>query len=267
VPNALNAHQIAQHRILLLGEIGSGKTSQILTLPGKKYVHCFDSNALLTLRGHDIDYDEYLPSPVSAAVSSLAKGKADSRGTTTSDIYLQFERTFDERLKSGFFDQYDWVCFDSATTLLDLIMDRILTLNGRFGQYPQMDDYGPTMTAFTNLCRTAIGLSKGILMTGHLEVKQDEKTKQITNRPMLTGRLVAKIPLLFSDIFYLDTALDEKNKLAYRLQTAPSGMNKTIRTSIRGLEIFEDITLDFTRPIMGQGLGGILQWEQKNLSA
>lgn len=265
--NALDATTQTKHRILTLGDTGSGKTTQILTLPGKKFVYCFDSNSLLSLRGHDVDYQEVLPDPVSAAASSLSKGKiSDKRGTVSSDAYMRFEREFDLRLAEGFFDQYDWICMDSTTTLLDLIMDRILSINGRFGQWPNQDDYGPSMIAFTNICRTLTGLGKGIYLTGHLETKQDQTTMKISNRPMMTGRLVAKIPLLFSDIFYCDSELDDKGKVNYRIQTVPSGINRTIRTSIKGLEVFEDVTIDFSKPVEGQGLGGILNWEAQQLS-
>lgn len=264
MPNAKDAQQIAKHRILMLGDTGSGKTTQILSLPGKKFIYLFDSNALLSLRGFDVDYEEILPSTVSAAASSLSKSKGDHRVTVASDVFQQFEQTFDQRLQGGFFDPYDWIGFDSSTTLLDLIMDRVLTINGRFGQWPQMDDYGPTMIAFTNICRTCTGLGKSIYFTGHLETKQDEVTKKITNRPMMTGRLVNKIPLLFSDIFYTDAQLDEKGKIAYRIQTVPDGMNRTIRTSIKGLEPFENVTIDFSKDPAGQGLGGILNWAAKN---
>lgn len=262
MPNALTAHSVAQHRILALGDTGSGKTSQILTLPGRKYVYIFDQNALLSLKGYDIDYDEYMPDIVSAAATSLsAKNTPDKRSTTKSDVFQRFESEWDERLQTGFFDQYDWICFDSSTTLQDLIMDRVLSINGRFGQWPQQDDYGPQMIAFQNICRTANGLGKGIYMTGHLETKQDKVTQKVSNRPMMTGRLVAKIPLLFSNVWYCDSEMDDKGKVNYRVQTVPSGQNRNIRTSIRGLSTYEDVTIDFSKDPVGQGIGGIIQWE------
>lgn len=265
MPNALDAAALTQHRILVLGDTGAGKTTQILTLPGKKYVYVFDQNALLSLRGHDIDYDEFMPDIVSAAAASLKSGvPGDKRSSTKSDVFQRFESQWDERIQSGFFDQYDWICFDSSTTLLDLIMDRVLSINGRFGQWPQQDDYGPQMIAFQNICRTANGLGKGIYMTGHLETKQDKLTQKITNRPMMTGRLVAKIPLLFSNVWYCDSELDEKGKVNYRVQTVASSQNRNIRTSIKGLEPFEDVTIDFTKDPVGQGIGGLLLWEQKH---
>lgn len=266
MPNARDATQTAAHRILCLGDTGSGKTTQILTLPGKKYVYCFDQNSLLSLRGHDVDYDEWLPTTVSAAVASLSKsGTKDKRSTTTSDVYQLWEKEFDERLATGFFEQFDWVCIDSATTLLDLIMDRVLTINGRFGQWPNQDDYGPQMIAFQNICRTITGLGKGVYMTGHLDVKQDQTTQKINRQPMMTGRLVAKIPLLFSDVFYSGTELDDAGKVKYTIQTVPSGINRTIRTSIKGLEPFEDVTINFAQPVEGQGIGGLLNWEKKQM--
>ncbi len=269
MPNARDVLADTPKKLLLLGDTGSGKTTQFLTLPGKKYVYLFDQNAKLSLRGHDVDFDEYLPSTVGSAITSLKKGTGgDKMSVTKSDVYQRFETEFNQRLEGGFFDPYDWIGFDSATNLLDLMMDRVLTINGRFGQWPQQDDYGPTMVAFINLFRTLTSLNKGIYVTGHLETKQDEITKKITNRPMMTGRLVAKVPLLFSDIFYCDASLDEKGKAIWRIQTIPDGMNRTIRTSIKGLNPYENMTIDWTEPkVEGQGLGGILNWERKQQPA
>jgi hypothetical protein len=174
----------------MLGNTGSGKTTQILTLPGKKYVHIFDQNALISLRGHDIDYDEYMPDVVGMAVTSMTKGKGDKSASTSSDSYRRFETEFNERMQNGYFDQYDWVCFDGASTLLDLIMDRVLTINGRFGTWPHQDDHGPVMIAFTNICRNLTSMGKSVYMTGHLETRQDQVTQKIETRPMMTGRLV-----------------------------------------------------------------------------
>lgn len=261
--NAKDATLDPTHRFFLLGDTGSGKTTQFLTLPGKKYMHVFDPNALLALHGHDVDFDDYLPSNVSAAATSLTKGKGDQRATVASSVYQTFESEFDARIKSGFFNPYSWIGFDSATNLLDLIMDRVLTINGRYGQWPQQDDYGPQMIAFTNLCRTITAMGKGLFMTGHLEVKQDKVSQKITNRPLMTGRLAVKIPLLFSDIFYTDVDLDEKGHAVYRVQTVPNMMNRTIRTAMKGLEPYENVTIDWSKPVEGQGIAGLLSYSKK----
>lgn len=265
--NALDAHATAAHRILALGDTGSGKTTQILTLPGKKFCYLFDSNAILSLRGYDIEYEEFLPDRLNLAASSLsAKKPSDKASVHGSNLYQQWEVDFNTKLSEGYFDSFDWICLDSITTFLDLIMDRILTINGRFGEWPQQDDYGPSMIAFTNVCRSLVGIGKGIYMTGHMEIKQDELTKRIFRKPMMTGRLVAKIPLLFSDIFVTEAEPGTDGKMVYKIQTTPDRMATCIRTAIRGLEPFEDVTVDFSQDPVGQGIGGILAWESKNLA-
>src|SRR3990167_8715454 len=112
MPNARQATGITHHKVLMLGDTGSGKTTQFLTLPGKKYMYVFDPNSLLSLRGYDVDYDEYMPATVGMAAGSLAKGKGDKSAATRSDSYQLFEAQFNERLQSGFFNPYDWIGFD-----------------------------------------------------------------------------------------------------------------------------------------------------------
>lgn len=272
MPNALQAGALMTKKVLLLGDTGNGKTSQFLTLPGKKYAYLFDPNALNSLRGFDLDYDEYLPTTVAAAVASMSAGdaKKDPRSATTSSMYQQWEQQFNQRLTSGFFDPYDWIGFDSVTTFLDLIMDRVLTINGRFGQWPQQDDWGPQMMAFTNVCRTVTAMGKNLFMTGHMQDKENRKTGKVKRGPMMTGQLAQKIPLLFSDVLGCEVDIDvmsDPPKSVYKLHTVPNNEFTVIRTSIKGLSQVEDVTIDWSKDPVGQGLGGILNWERKQLNA
>lgn len=267
MPNALNASTV-QHRILALGDTGSGKTTQLLTLPGKKFAYLFDPNAVLSLRGYDIDYEEFLPDRLNLAIHSLsAKAGGDKPSVTGSQLYADWENDFNKRLMEGFFDGYDVIAVDSATTLLDLIMDRVLSINGRFGQWPQQDDYGPQMVAFINICRSLTGLGKLIYMTGHLDIKQDDLTKRIFRKPMMTGRLATKIPLLFSDVFVTEASNDGKGATAWLLQTVPDRMTTNVRTSLKGLDPFQNVTIDWSKPVDKQGLGALLLIEQRELKA
>lgn len=255
MPNAKDAHAILKHRFLLLGDTGSGKTTQFLTLPGRKFIYLFDPNALLSLAGNELDYEEWLPDRLNLSVKSLKKDVGDKTTNLVNDLYKRWEDDFDKKMKEGFFDQYDVVGMDSATTFLDLIMDRVLSINGRAGQWPQQDDYGPQMMAFTSCVRTLTSMNKTVFMTGHMEMKQDELTKKIFNQPMMTGRLRTKIPLLFSDIFICGAVEDGKGKVAHRIQTMPDRTTTCVRTAIKGLQPFEDVTLDWQKPLEGQGIG------------
>lgn len=261
--NALQAHATSKHKFFLLGDTGSGKTTQLLTLPGKTFAYLFDPNAILSLKGHDIDYEEFLPDRQNLSVRSLSKDKGGDRTTSfKSDLYQDWEKDFNQKLDSGFFDPFDNIGMDSATTLLDLIMDRMLTINGRAGQWPQQDDYGPQMVTFTNICRTMMSLNKTIFFTGHMETKQDEITKRIFRQPMLTGRLRTKIPLLFSDIFICEAENDGRGTVKYKMQTVPDRITTCVRTSFKKLTPFEDVTVDWKKGPRQFGLGKFLQEER-----
>lgn len=264
--NAKEIQTAPVHRILALGDSGSGKTTQLLTFPGKKFAYLFDPNALLSLQGHDVDYEEWLPDRLNLAAGSLStKKEADKASVKSSNLYQQWESEFNKKLEAGFFDGYDVICLDSATTLLDLIMDRIQSINGCFGQWPTVDMYGPQMIVFTNICRAITGIGKTVYLTGHLDMRQDELTKKIFRKPMMTGRLVVKVPLLFSDTLGMESTVGDDGKVIYRIQTVSDRTTPCIRTSIKGLSPFEDVTIDFAKDPIGQGLGGLLNWERNNL--
>lgn len=261
MPNAKTSNLDAKHRIFLIGDTGSGKTTQILTLPRPTFCYCFDSNAVLSLAGHDIDYEEFLPDRLNIGVKSLGKSAqvgVKPKQTYQNNLYTAFEADFNNRVDRGDFDKYNSICIDSATTLLDLIMDHVLTINGRPGSWPQQDDYGPQMVAFTNVVRSLTSMNKTLLMTGHLEMRQDELSKRIYRTPLMTGRLKTKIPLLFSDIFITDTEVDAKGQKVYRLQTVPDRITTTVRTAIKGLSSYENVTLDFSKPLDTQGIGKLI---------
>ncbi len=261
--NAKDAHATSHHSIFLLGDTGAGKTTQLLTLPGKKFANLFDPNAIMPLRGHDVEVEEFLPDRLNLSVKSLTKGKGDSTTNHQSRIYQEWERDFNDRIEKGFFDDYDVIALDSATTLLDLIMDRVLTINGRAGSWPQQDDYGPQMVTFINICRQLSALGKTIMMTGHLEIKKDELQQRIFRTPMLTGRLKTKIPLLFSDVFVCEAENDGRGGIKHKIQTVPDRLTTSVRTSFRGLEPFEDVTIDWSKPVEGQGIGKLILEERR----
>lgn len=268
MPNAKDAHITANHLFLMLGATGSGKTSQLLTLPGKKFAYLFDPNAIMSLQGHDVDYEEFYPRDISMDVASLAKGGKSSNvtGGSRSDVYVAWEKDAEEKISSGFFDDYDVIAIDSCTTLLDLIMDYVLNINGRAGSWPHQDDYGPQMMTFISIIRTFAGMGKTLFVTGHLSMEKDELTQGIYRIPIMTGKLKDKIPLIFSDIFATDVTNDGKGNISYTIQTVADRRTPIVRSSIKGLEVFEDVTVDWSKDPVGQGLGGILNWEAKNRS-
>ena len=259
--NAKNVRESKHNKILVLGDTGSGKTSQFLSLSGKKFAYLFDANAILSLVGHDIEYEEFMPDNLSMKLTSLARGKGDVKvHNIGAEVFRAWEADFEKKINEKFFDDYSWLMFDSLTTFGDLVMDGILAINGRAGQQPQQDDYGPQMLVIRNVVRTATSLGCGVYFTGHEEMVKDELTHAVYRQPVLTGKLRQKLPLLFSEIFHCEAQADPKDgSTHYQIQTQKDRKSMTIRTTIKGLQPFEEVTLDFTRPLEGQGLGGLLR--------
>lgn len=261
MPNAKDAteNEVGKPKFLLVGSPGSGKTTQLATLPGKTFTYFFDPSALASIRGFDIEYEEFVPTKLNLGALSLAKGKGDPKTKADApDVYVAWEKDFEKKLDSGFFDDYDNIGFDSFTTFSDIVMDRILYINGRPGQWPQQDDWGAQMETIRNVVRTLVALNKVLLFTAHDEFKQDEVSSRMQNVILLTGKLRTKIPLLFSDIFHMECASNAKG-FKYQAQTRPDRMNPAVRCTFRGLEMYEDMTVqDWNNPT-AYGIGRLLK--------
>lgn len=260
MPNAKDI-QKATPRILVYGDAGCGKTSQFPTFPGKLFAYLFDPNAGQSLRGQDIDYEEFYPEDISLQLTSLsAKNKPNvtPKCKTGAESYNAWEADWDARIKDGFFNDYDAIMFDSLTTFGDLVMDGVLAINGRGGQWPQQDDYAPQMLAIKNVFRAVTSLGIPIYVTAHCQPMQDELTKKVFHQILVTGQLRQKLPLLFSEILHLEASGDQKGGVNYLAQTKPDRMFPLVRCSTKGLAFKEDITLDYNKPLKGQGLGGLL---------
>jgi len=263
VPNAKNAtaEQVGKPKIIVVGQGGAGKTAQILTLPGRTFAYLFDPAALSTLRGHDIDYELFVPGKVRLSAQALAeKAKKDpTLGTEdASNTYREWEQDYEDKTKAGYWDNFDNIAFDSFTTFSDIVMDRVLFLNGRAGHFPQQDDWTAQMQTVMNVVRTFSSMNKLLFFTAHDEFKQDETTSRMQNIIILTGKLRTKVPLMFSDIWHLEHQADAKGS-KYVAQTRPDRMNPSIRCSVRGLGMYEDITITNWDKPQESGIGNILR--------
>ena len=263
MPNARDAtvNKDNPDRWLILGGMGTGKSTLFATLPGKKFIYIFDPNTLSSLEGFDIDYEMFNVELTDVDISIKAL-KADVGDKTTRNItpktYTNWERHFESHWDKGFFNAYDWIGFDSFTLFSDIIMDRLLWLNKRTGKQPEQADWAAQVNTIGNVFRVFTGTRLGIYCTGHIDLRQDETTKKIFNRPMMTGRLRVRIPLLFNNCLISHAIGDEKGT-DYSVQTRPDREFPTIRCGLRGLEMYEDVTIkDLSRP-SDYGLGALLK--------
>ena len=262
MPNAKD-FKMGSEKILAVGPGGGGKTAGFRTLPGKGFAYIFDPNALNTLQGDDIDYEEFTPEHLNLNAIALKAGIRDTATTPPEPFtYVDFEADFSHRLQNNGFKDYDKILFDSMTTFSDIVMDRIMHLNGRFGKWPEQADWTATMNTITNVIRTLTSIpGKTIYVTGHIEFKQDEASGRMQNILSLIGRLRNKLPLLFSEIWQFTADTDNEGKTVFLVQTKPDRYSPYLRSSIQGLAPFEDVTIpaDRWKDPKGLGIGALLK--------
>ena len=268
MPNAQDA-PLEVYTICNVGGTGSGKTLGLLTLPGKKFDYIFDPNALKTLRGHDIDYETFIPEHLDLDAVTLALDNRDKISKPPEPkTYIEFEKHLESHLKDGFFDPYTVIGLDSITTFTSVVLDRIQHLNGRFGEHPTVADNVATVNTIIRVFRTLLGFNKIVYVTGHTDFKQ-EQTKTIAggaegsgkmlNIMYFLGGLRKRIPILFSEVWLSYGDPDSKDKMHYYVRTQQDRYNPYLRCSSRFIKPVEDVTVDWDNPLEGQGIGGLLE--------
>lgn len=260
----------AHDRVLAIGGIGAGKTTQIRSLPGRKFAYLFDSSALPSLQGDaNIDYLEFLPDvhEVDLSIKTLKKDVSDKsiRSDIEPTLYIKWYEDFMSRCESGGFKKYDWLIFDSFTTFSDIVMDRVQHLNKRLGKQPEQADYAAEMNTMKHVFRTATGAGCNLYTTAHIQHEKDtekiggesQTVGKAYGKLLMTGRNRIRIPLQFSTILAFECDSDAK-QIKYIVQTSPSDKHPVVRHTIPGLKFQEDVTLDFSKPLEQQGLGRLL---------
>ena len=261
MPNAKDVTDSGLFRILAAGFAGGGKTTQIRSLPGRKFVYAFDPNCVRSLAGADIEYELFTPdiADVDMSAKPLDKAKKEDKTTGTKNprAYVDWENHFEEHYANGYFKQFDWLCFDSFTTFAEILMDRILYLNGRLGRQPQQDDWAAQMQSIKNVFRVLTAMDINLYCTGHIQPKQDELTKKTYLQLVITGQLRLRLPMLFTDIWGLFCDSDDKGE-SFTMQTRPDRELPYLRSSVKGLEHIEDITIHDMANAEREGIGRIL---------
>lgn len=197
--------------ILLTGESGSGKT--YLTRTCRKPVHI----------------DSFDPGG-SKCVSDLIDKKEiivdthyEGEDPTKPFAYKDWKANFDWREKNGYFDMFGTYMLDSSTTWSEAIMNWLLQKAGIAGQVPRFTkDYTPQKIEIRNYMRRILDLPCDVIVTGHLELKEDPDKGHIF-RLMTTGKGAITLPLLFDEIWVL-RAKEKANGTDYQLLLQPTDL-------------------------------------------
>lgn len=263
------------HTIFVLGRTGGGKTAQIVTLPGKKFVYIWEPNAMETLRGYaNVDYLDYIPQEdeLEIALKGFNKDTLTDRKTVKEPkTYERWRADYAERRKSGFFQQYDWICIDSFTFMVSAMIERQMFLDKRSGEPPDMGDYRVVGDSLRRIVLSMQALNMNLFLTGHLSEYQNEKTKQITVQANLPGQSRTLIPLGCTNIWQCEHNGEASKDFVIRTKPDLRGLRE-LRTTIPNLKEFENVTIPvdasgrFVNPEK-HGIGALLVSGKKATSA
>lgn len=263
MPNAKNMPTDPHKRILLVGPPGSGKSSQIWTLPGRKFAYVFDANTAPAIKGCDVDYEAFLPQAgeMDTSIKGFSRGsKSDKpRKRLEPTVYKDWEDHWNEHDGTGFFKQYDWLIIDSITSLSNAIMARILYLNGRYGDLEERSDYMVGGSKLSDIFTALSGMPINIFATGHTRVYEDDKTAKVEAQLNLPGRARQILPMTFTDTWLATTREVDDGEVRHFVRTKPETRGfKGIRCTIPDLEVEEDVTIEDYNKATSYGIGALL---------
>lgn len=260
VSSALDQHDKRQV-IFVVGRTGTGKSTQFLTLPGKKLLYIFEPSGKAAIQGHALDFLEFLPEE--NELEFRLKGfnqntKTDRKGGSPEPkIYTRWYEDFTARLNANFFEGYDWVGIDSFTFFVQAMIDRQMFLNNRTGEPPDRGDYRIVGDSLRALVRALTGRNVNVFLTGHIQEYQDEKTKAIITQANLPGSARTTIPLMCTNIWQTDYNGPIAKRYSVRTRPDTRGM-KDLRCSFPSMKDDEDVTIPDPVKPQGQGIGKLL---------
>lgn len=284
MPHVRDAKVSSFKRILAVGGTGTGKTTQLWTLPGRKFLYQFDPNTMASIKGladqlkiepPDIEFEAFEPDILQLDstlkgfrkdakddnMSLIGRNKKDAEPT----VYLDFVEDINKRVDEDYFRKNDisWLCFDSLTFLNRATMARNLYINDHYGFIEDLADYRVVGSKIAELFTSIVSLPINIYMTAHWQSYQDDKTKKIETKINAHGSSRTMLPLVFTEIF--QTVREEiKGQTTYSIRTRPDPRGlQDLRTSILGLEELEDVTIDDFSRAKEFGIGAILEEHSK----
>jgi hypothetical protein len=219
--------------VLVLGEMGSGKTFLLRTVRFPCHIDSFDPGGTKCLR------DEI------AAGKIIADTRFESEDRMHPSMFQLWKTEFEKRRQGGYFDQIATYCIDSSSTWAEAIMNRILQKAQIAGEAPRWaHDYVPQKIEIQNRLRVCLDLPCDFFLTGHLEQYEDQEDQRIRYRYMTTGKGTIIIPTLFDEVYVMDPKRSSAG-VEYRILTKNTGTHTARSRLAKGgmLDIYEEANI------------------------
>lgn len=197
--------------IILIGGLGTGKTTCWTTAPKPIWAHSFDPGGFDSIR-HLVDGKTII-------ADTQFEGDNPERPTK----FEQWNTIYHQMKLDGVFNQIATYVLDSATTWGDIIMNYVLKTSNRPGTFPNQNDWPQQMVRLYNCVLSMLSLPCNIIFVAHPVIEKDDVTGRTYTTPMITGKLREKVPLLFSEIYYAVTSQTAAG-IEYKILTQPDGL-------------------------------------------
>lgn len=198
---------------LIYGDLGTGKTNILKTARLPVFVHSFDKGGTKTLE------DEINEGKV------LVDSRGEDEDSKKPSAYRDWEKDFNEKKKIGFFDNIGTYSLDSITSWGEAVLNAVMKSEGRAGGVPILRDWMIQMYVMRDAIKLINSLPCDCILIGHLDSEKDEVTGKLVTGPMVTGKLKARLPLLFDEI-YVTLSKETSKGIEYSLLTRNSGFYK-----------------------------------------
>lgn len=190
-------------KAFIMGEPGTGKTVAACSFPGPIKFYDFDgkiSSAYSFLKKHnpeklkEIDYETCVPS--------------DGIGSAYGKMDESLEKIVTEYKATGKL-AYQTLVIDSSTIMAEDMLNWLLNFETGIARNSKIksrkvagqQDYlifAPTFSAFLY---EILPLPWNVIMTGHIQVKQDEKTGEIRRVAAIPGKMGSNIGIYFNEVY------------------------------------------------------------------
>lgn len=188
---------------LICGDIGAGKTYLLRTARKPVHIDSFDKGGTKSIR------DEIERGDIVADTSFEVEDPFNP------SAFANWMKQVELRLQIGYFDHFGTYCIDSSTKFMDAAMNYVMGGAGHAGETPRRNwDYVPTKTAMVNYINKLMNLPCDFILTGHFRENEeilhvDPKTgiekKKTEYRFLTIGQAAVTIPLMFDEIYVLQT--------------------------------------------------------------
>jgi len=196
--------------ILLLGQVGVGKTELCKTARAPILIDSFDPGGTKHL-GEEIKKGRI-----------IVDSRYENEDSSHPQAYSTWEREFLRRREIGLFSQIGTYVIDSFTMWLEALKNAIAVRKGRAEKLLQLQDWQVMGNVLRDMVLLATSLPCDFILTGHLLLVKEEVSGRMIARFNTIPSLQVNIPLLFDEIYILQTE-EKADGVERRLLTSPTG--------------------------------------------